>query len=216
MGQRLRATTIAQPATSAAKSARLRSPGRARGSTPAREMRTTGSRFSASAAGRRAFAIVLRRCAKVPRTMRSNVSGGPISTGGGRNVRRSTVDVTSGGGRKAPGGSVKSRVACRVEVRVDAQDAVLAGSRAGQHPVGDLLLQHHGGIAHDRAAGCPAEEPEEDRRADVVGQVAHDPHRLPAGLGGGGPLAGRDQAGEIELQKVRRRMVTCGGDVAAR
>ena len=76
---------------SAAKSARLRSPGRAPGSRPARAMSTAGSRPSRSAAGRSAFRSVLRRWLNVPRTMASKASGGPMSTGGGRKRRPTTA-----------------------------------------------------------------------------------------------------------------------------
>ncbi len=70
------------------------------------------------------------------------------------------------------------------------QPAVGLPPRAGGHPVHDLLLQHE---VHIADAADLVEQVEQQRRGDVVGQVADDAQ----------PLARRREGTEVEAQRVR-------------
>src|SRR5690606_36567668 len=83
--------------------------GRTVGGMPARA-RTSATGTPARAAGpRKPLATIFRRLLKSARTTSSNPGGRSGRRSGGRNVSRSSVEVTSGTGRKAPGGRVMSR-----------------------------------------------------------------------------------------------------------
>ena len=82
---------------------------------------------------------------------------------------RTTAESTRGGGSKAVGRHVEQRLDAVAPLQHHAQAAVVLAARRGGHAVDDLLLQHEVLVHHLRRA---AEQVKQDRRRDVVRQVA--------------------------------------------
>ncbi len=149
----------------------------ASGRCPAAARMAAPSRPAPDAAAFNPLAMVLRRWVKTMRTSRMSVSRWRTGKAGARKRSRTSAERTLGRGRKAPGGSSKSRVDLGRERRRDGEHAVVARARHRHQPVGHFGLHHQGGVDEARPPGRQRRQHEEDGRADVVGQVAHDPHR---------------------------------------
>ena len=83
-----------------------------------------------------------------------------------------TAEWTFGAGRKAPGGSVSTPPDVGVELHEDRQHAVVAAAGPGLDPLGHLALQHQRRVAQPPTGDMRGDQPEQDRRRDVVGEVA--------------------------------------------
>ena len=96
----------------------------------------------------------------------------------GLKVSRTTAEWTFGGGRNAPGGSVSSALhvglqrARRSSARRSPSSRLGATSRSATSSCSITVAS-----SESRADWREAEELEQDRRRDVVGQVAGDPQR---------------------------------------
>ena len=118
------------------------------------------------------------------------------------------ADWTFGGGRNAPGGSVSTRsTSARWPIRTR-QHAVVAACRArppaGRRPPAAASASRRRAA---RPSSCSVEQLEQDRRGDVVGQVAGDAN-------GRSALARREQLGDREIDargNRPRRPCTFGG-----
>ncbi len=84
------------------------------------------------------------------------------------------LDVTFGGGLKAPRGTSKSLRHPVADLQHHRQPAIGLAARRRDHPVDHFLLQHE--VLVDHAIG-ELHEPEQQRRRDVVRQVADDAQR---------------------------------------
>ena len=80
-----------------------------------------------------------------------------------------------------------------VEAEHDRQGAVVAGSRDGDHPIGDLALEHHDGVGDPAGRPRERQDSQQDGGRQVVRQVADDAH---------GSVAGRQDLGVAELEEV--------------
>ncbi len=127
-----------------------------------------------------------------------------------------SAEPTSGGGRKAPQGKAQGEVRARVKLRDDGKVAVLLAAGAGGEARGDFELNDD--VDFVDLTG-ELEKMVEDRRSDVVGEIAVDAHAAPGGEGGEVGLedvAGND--GEIgmflreALQADNERGIEFDGD----
>ena len=82
-----------------------------------------------------------------------------------------------------------------------AQAAVVAAARRGDHAVDHFLLQHEVLVLHHRHM---VEQVKQNRRGDVVGQVAHDAQLLPQTLRDGAEV----HLEHIAFDHVKLRMAT--------
>ena len=114
---------------------------------------------------------------------------------GARGTSRTTAESTFGGGRNAPGGDVEQRRDRAAGLQHHAQPAIDLAARPGGHAVDDFLLQHEMHVAHRRGV---VERMEQDRRGQVVGQVA-DQADLPVRA-----RAFMRERGEIDVEHVAR------------
>ena len=131
---------------------------------------------------------VLRRCANAAATTRANSASSAIA--GCRRASgtsRATADSTFGTGRNAPGGTTNSRAMRKLRLQHHRQPSVVGGRGRGGHPRDHFPLQHHVEVAQQRVV---RRQVEQQRRADVVRQVADDAQ----------PPA---QRREVELERVR-------------
>jgi hypothetical protein len=126
-------------------------------------------------AARRLLESVLRFWAKdCFRKAMKGASSTPNSAKRGAKFQRKTVEWTSGGGTKASGGRVKSGFRAAVELESDGEQAVVARAGPGGDAVGYLALHHEDGAVDVGIGG----EFKQDRRSDVIRQVADDEQRL--------------------------------------
>ncbi len=156
----------ASSAASRAKSAGASVSGRAFGSMPAEAICSAVSRpFSERPS-------VLRRIEKSCATRLANRAWSRTANGGAAcGTSRTTVDQTFGGGAERAGADVEAGLGARKEREHDRQAPVLFAARRGRHAVDDFALEHHVQVLDDRREG---REMEQQRRRDVVGQVADD------------------------------------------
>ena len=118
--------------------------------------------------------------------------------------------------RRRPEGARRQRQDAR-PVREQAehhrQRAVVAAAGAGEDAVGDLALQHHRGVADPAGGARQGEDAEQDRRRQVVGQVADDAHRAAPRRQHAGVVEGEEVAGD-ERQRGRDPFGERRGEVA--
>ena len=95
----------------------------------------------------------------------------------GSGVIRSTAESTRGGGSNASGGTSSSGSIAVAPLQHHRQPAVVLAARRRGHAVDDFLLQHE--VLVDDGVGR-LEQVEQDRRRDVVRQVADDAQLAPA------------------------------------
>ena len=163
----------------------------------------TGSTPRSTPNGFSALLIVFRRWVNIVRTIRTN-----SSLVGNRHLRRPKRQPDDGGmhlrlaAETRPGGSDRTRVTSALHRGQDRQDAVVAGADLGDQAIGDLLLQHQHRVAHAVGLRGEIEQREQDRRRDVVGEVADDAN-LVAGTGRRAEPLGQDRH-EIDRQHVAR------------
>ena len=113
----------------------------------------------------------LRRCEKATMTS-SRRSAGSIAAGAGSGIIRSTDESTRGGGSNACGRDVEQGLDRVAPLQHHRQSPVVLVAGHGRHAVDDFLLQHEVLVLDEVAR---VEQVEQDRRRDVVGQVADDP-----------------------------------------
>ena len=114
-------------------------------------------------------------CWNEPRMMRNSSASLGTSTGGcSRRKKRTSMLSTSGRGQNADGPHRHERLEQRVVAREQRERAVLRRARGGGEPLGVLLLHQQHRAAHHAPL---LEQALEDRRGDVVGDVA-DHHQL--------------------------------------
>ena len=99
--------------------------------------------------------------------------GSSTSGGGGRNASRTTAERTLGAGRNAPGGSDSSRVTSAPERRrsVSTPYRRSRARRSDDRPPPSAASASR---LRTRPACDAVEQPKQDRRRDVVGEVADD------------------------------------------
>ena len=145
-----------------------------------------------------ALRSVLRRCAKAAVTTRaksasSTMAGRPAPSG----VSRATAESTFGAGENAPGGTTNRRRTAKRRLQHHGEPPVVGGGGFRGHPRDHFLLQHHVRSATFRVV--PGEV-EQERRADVVREVADDAQ----------PFAQRreverQRVGDVQRQRFRRK-----------
>ena len=83
----------------------------------------------------------------------------------------------------------------------DREDTVLGRTHRRGQPVGDLALKHERRIDEAAVRAVRREESEQDRRRDVIGQVARHPQRT----------AG-DERAQVEIEEIRANQRRVGGE----
>ena len=159
---------------------------RAPGSTPSRDDRRDVEHARQRVAQRLA---ALRERGQRPRA--ANAAGSPSRKRrlGDAACSAKNVEVTCGGGLKAPGADVEQRLHRDVRREHDREPAVVARARRGRHARDDFLLQHEVHV-DDRVE--LRDEVEQQRRRDVVGQVADQAQLRPVAA----------QRAKVELERV--------------
>ena len=141
----------------------------------------------------------------------------------GRTSSRTTVDRTFGGGRKAPGRQVEQPRDRRVK-RTRGSSARRSPSCPGfaTQPIGDLALHHDRRVGEEPVPPVELDQAEQNRRREVVRQVADDAE--PARQGSRAPTQPAGRCGPSPLRNGRTSVsstspvmsVTFGGTRRAR
>ena len=123
-----------------------------------------------------ALASFFRRWVNATEASSRALSTVPGGAGGGCRVRRTTAEVTRGGGEKQRGGTREQELGPRVCLDLEGEQPAPRPSGRSHQPPRDLDLHHH----HEHREEVVArQQAPEDRRADAVREVGRDLPRAP-------------------------------------
>ena len=191
------------------------SPGRLRGSSPARSQEATGSTPAAPAKAANALPVCLRRWVKSARTIDSNRGRSAGARSGPAKPKRDERGADAWHRAERPGRQAQNSGCACPERGHHRKRAVARRARLRGHPVGHFALQHEDGVV-DRLLASNAQHLQQDRRRDVVRQIADDPDRAASGSGPGELAHGprnidREEIGILNVDRGgRARTQLCG------